>query len=85
MAINQPKTLKERCEQAHAFQRDFDFKIPLLIDNMENRFDQLYAPWPLRFYVIHNGVIHYIAAPCGGRFDIVELRSAIFSAVQTGR
>lgn len=61
----------------------------LLVDNPEpvllnsgqsfesNSFERLFAPWPLRFYVILNSKICWISEPSGGMFSIPELRSAI--------
>lgn len=35
--------------------------IPILIDNMNNDFQNAYNPWPDRAYVFLNGKIKYIA------------------------
>jgi hypothetical protein len=41
----------------------------------------LYAAWPIRFYIIVDGQIRYIANPINGSFDIVELREKIAALV----
>jgi len=48
----QPKTLAQRVAIANDFVRRFDYRIPLLVDGMDNRADSLYAGWPERFYVV---------------------------------
>lgn len=45
-----------------------------------NSFEREFAAWPLRFYVILNGRITYIADPEDGRFSVSKLRSAIQQA-----
>jgi hypothetical protein len=34
---------------------------PMLVDPIHNPFDAVLAPWPLRFYILHRGRIHYKA------------------------
>lgn len=33
----------------------------MLVDPIANTFDAAFAPWPLRFYILHRGTIAYIA------------------------
>lgn len=90
--IEQPTTITRRAEIAEAFMRDYGVSesgIRLLVDNPEpvllssgqsiqpNSFERIFAPWPLRFYVIMNSKISWISEPSGGMFSIEELRSAI--------
>lgn len=77
VAIEQPRSDQERCQVARRFQEDFDLRVPLLVDPVSNPFEQLYAPWPLRFYIIHKGKIAYIAQPHAGRFDVAALRTEL--------
>lgn len=56
----QPKDLAGRVRIANDFVKRFDYKIPLLIDDVDNACENLYAGWPERLYVIdENGVIAY--------------------------
>ena len=56
----QPKTLRERLAVANDFVRRFHFPIPMLVDDMSNRANQLYAAWPERLYVVdEKGTIVY--------------------------
>jgi hypothetical protein len=79
----QPTKASERCELARRFASDFDIPIDssshleLLVDNPElgDPFEEAYAPWPLRLYVIRGGVVEWIAQPKNCSFDlaVVEL------------
>jgi len=37
--------------------------IPIYLDSMENTFDKEFAVWPERYYIVHNGVLEYVAEP----------------------
>jgi carotenoid cleavage dioxygenase-like enzyme len=56
----QPKTMTQRVAIANDFVRRFHYPVPLLIDPIENRANQVYAGWPERIYVIdEKGTIVY--------------------------
>lgn len=56
----QPKDLAGRVAIANDFVKRHEYDIPLLIDDIDNLCDELYAGWPERLYVIdENGVIAY--------------------------
>lgn len=38
-------------------------QVPMLVDPVENPFDALFAPWPLRFYVLYQGRLAFKAQP----------------------
>lgn len=42
-----------------------------------NSFERVFAPWPLRFYVIGEGRLRYISQPEEGRFSVEELKAAV--------
>jgi len=63
ICINRPKTIEARLEVANNFVRDYHFKIPVLVDELDNNFDLKYAAWPERYYVIDQGCMKYIASP----------------------
>jgi hypothetical protein len=48
----QPKTMSQRIAIANDFVRRFKFRIPMLVDHMDNRADELYSAWPERIYVV---------------------------------
>ena len=48
----QPKTLGERLAVANDFVKRFRYPVPLLVDDMSNRANELYAAWPERIYIV---------------------------------
>jgi hypothetical protein len=71
---NQPKTLQERKTIARDFIRDFDFKLKLMVDTIDNNFNEAFAAWPERYWVIQRGVILFMAelGPYGFKLDLLE-------------
>lgn len=64
VCYKQPKTLDERLVIARDFVARHDYGIPLLVDGIANRADELYAGWPERLYVIDEaGTIVYKGKP----------------------
>jgi len=51
----QPKTLRERVAIANDFVKRFHYDVPILVDDMENSANDVYAGWPERFYVVDEG------------------------------
>jgi len=63
VSIPDHKTLKDR-QNAAALMRDtFQCPLPILIDSMSNLFDNGYAVWPERYFIIHNYKMKLIAVP----------------------
>lgn len=64
VCYKQPKTLDDRLVIARDFVKRSDYDIPLLVDGIANRADELYAGWPERLYVIdETGAIAYKGEP----------------------
>lgn len=60
----QPRTLSQRVVIANDFVRRFHYGVPLVIDAMDNRANELYAAGPERFYIVNpSGVIEYKGKP----------------------
>jgi hypothetical protein len=60
----QPKTLADRVAIANDFARRFHYRVPLVVDGMDNRANALYAGWPERFYIVdEKGVIVFKGKP----------------------
>ena len=60
----QPTTLKDRVRVANDFVRRFQYRIPLVVDPIENPANRTYAGWPERLYVVdENGTIVYKGKP----------------------
>lgn len=57
----QTKTMDERRKMVELLIDEYHPTIPILIDNMNNDFQNAYNPWPDRAYVFLNGKIKYIA------------------------
>lgn len=60
---NQPRSIDTRLNIAKQFISDFDFKIPMLADTMDNEFDANFAAWPERFYIVENGKMAMVGVP----------------------
>jgi len=72
----QPTSAEERCLLARKFASDFDIplqsdSLQILVDNPEqdDPFEKAYAPWPLRLYMIRDGVVEFVAQPEDCSFD----------------
>jgi hypothetical protein len=37
----------------------------------------VFAPWPLRFYILGDGLVQWIASPSDGTFPIEDLKVAL--------
>lgn len=67
----EPKTQDERAEMAGVCMLDLGFKMPMLLDNMENEVDVKYAALPERLYVLDKHGNVYFRAIMGSRgFDV---------------
>lgn len=68
----QTNTLEERAKVARDFIANEKYPYTLRIDEApSNSFNELFAAWPLRFYVVDNGFMSYIHEP-EGEFVLVE-------------
>jgi len=59
----QTKTVEERCLLARKYMEANEISFEMVVDNMNNDFDRMFAAWPLRFYVISNGKLIFKAQP----------------------
>lgn len=66
--VNQHKILEERINAAKYMQNEFGYHHKLLIDQMSNIFQDTYASWPTRYYLIKNGKMEYIVEPLKATF-----------------
>ena len=81
---NQTHTIEERLAVTKDFIRDFDFQMPVVIDKPEeNLFDQLYASWPLRIFVIDKDHrLTYKAQPSETMLELKELIEHLESIIK---
>jgi hypothetical protein len=61
--VDQPTTLAQRLQYAQEFKKNFNFEMPLLVDDMNNTFHNTYGSWPFRFFVIYEGKLILKAEP----------------------
>lgn len=57
----QTKTMEERYSMVQLLLDEYHPKIPIVIDKMDNNFQNAYNPWPDRAYVFLNGRCVYVA------------------------
>lgn len=77
ITVKQPRLISERVALAQKFVQMFGLgpEMNVLVDDPnENAFQSVYAPWPVRIYVVENGKMEYISAPTNCSHDIGELR-----------
>jgi type I thyroxine 5'-deiodinase len=79
ICFKQPKTLQQRINIAKAFVKDFDFKVPMYIDLMDNNADHAYMASPERLYIIQNGKIFYQGELGPAGYDLQELEEQLNS------
>jgi len=48
---------------ANSFIQTYEFKVPVLIDSMKDKFQNTFFSWPFRFYIALNGKLMYKAMP----------------------
>lgn len=80
--VAQPTSQEERRSVAELFVKNFGWRIPLVCDDIQNFFEAQFSPWPLRFYVVEDGKITYIAQPKNCEYDIFDLFSFLLQRVE---
>jgi hypothetical protein len=74
LIINDPKTLPERQAVAREFAKQFQAKIPILVDPMDDPFNKAFAAWPDRIYVLDAaGKVVYKGGPGPRGFKVAEV------------
>lgn len=74
----QPQTPDERAAIAGICMLDLGFKMPMLLDNMDNEVDRKYAALPERLYVLDkDGIIAYRGVMGSRGFDVESWHEAI--------
>jgi len=70
---NLPTDLESRLKIVTDFQQAFNPSMEIFVD-FSDKFEELYAPWPMRWFVFLDGVLKFIE---GGLLDLDGLRSEI--------
>ena len=79
-SVQQPQVLAERVALATKFVTMFGMgpEMKVLVDDPKsgkgNMFESAYAPWPIRIFVIENGVMQFISSPTECSHDVTEVR-----------
>jgi len=60
---SQHKTLQDRLDAANQFKAETNFKPTLVVDDIDNPFNSIYAAWPERGWIILQGHISYLSDP----------------------
>jgi len=67
IVINQHKSNEERLQATKLMIESMNFKIPTIIDTVENTFEELFAVWPERYILLEregdNFKLNYISSP----------------------
>jgi len=59
--IPQHKTLQDRIAAAKLFQEENNYRIPLVVDAIDNNFNETFSTWPERGYIIYQGQMAYVS------------------------
>jgi len=80
---SQPTTREERLALANQLVESKQMSMPMLVDDIDNRFEQVFAAWPVRFYVLQNGIVAFKAQPTAfmNGYDFDEVARFLDSAV----
>lgn len=72
--VAQHRTIDDRLEAARAFVRDYNLtQFPMVVDPIDNPFDTVFAAWPLRFYVVRDGILEFKAQPKDATYSFAHL------------
>ncbi len=85
VCYRQPKSLADRLAIARDFVERFDYPIPIAVDRIDDRANELYAGWPERIYIVdERGTIAYKGKPGPFGYHPEELEAWLGQAA-TGR
>ena len=71
--VKEHRTLTERLAAAHEMVKATQLEIPVLADTMDDKFLNLYSPWPFRFFVVVDGILKLVGMPKEARYDTTDL------------
>jgi hypothetical protein len=77
------QTIKDRAYYADKFQKQYDFHIPIYLDNMNDELQNELSAWPFRYYLIKyhslpdqnqdNYLFHFIPNASDAEFDLTDI------------
>jgi len=73
--VAQHKTLQDRALAASLLVNEYPLhpKLNLLLDNIQNEFNNTYASWPFRYWIIRNGKVELKLMPEGDQTSMKPL------------
>lgn len=73
VCVKQHKSIEDRQKACQQCMQSLSVRLPTVLDDISNSFNDTYACWPLRFYLIDNGVLEVVAQPEEGAYDPLEI------------
>jgi hypothetical protein len=79
------QTIKDRAYYANKFQKQYDFPIPIYLDNMNDELQNELSAWPFRYYLIKHDPLqgqdqgqdiyrfHFIPNASDAEFDLTDI------------
>mmetsp|Transcript_45056 Transcript_45056/g.68951 ORF Transcript_45056/g.68951 Transcript_45056/m.68951 type:complete len:141 (+) Transcript_45056:529-951(+) len=84
VSIEQHKDLQSRIAAAKNLEENFDFKMKIVVDNMDNQFNKQFLAWPERYYFFRGHHFSKISLPANEfGFDRLELRKNLYIGTAT--
>ena len=81
---DQPETLEERESMAQVCAVRLDMRMPMLLDDMNNRIATLYAALPERLYVLDSdGIVRFRTVVGSPGFDVGAWEDAVEAMVES--
>lgn len=84
--VEEARSNEDRCRLAAAFARNYSYSVPMVVDPVMledgapgEGFEKRFAPWPIRFYVVENSRMAYIAQPDDCEYSVAQLRDWLVS------
>jgi len=75
ICVNQPKTIEERLIIANRFMNEMSYKVPIVVDSMNNTFESEFSAWPLRYFIVNKNKVLHVGFPGEtSAFDMDNLR-----------
>jgi len=62
--VTAARSSAERCRTARRMCKALNIDLPVLVDPIDNPFEEYFAPWPFRFYIVdQNTKLQYKSQP----------------------
>ena len=71
------KTIFDRAEAVNLLRKETGYAVPTILDNMKNEFNNLFKAWPIRFYIISDGILRWVAMPKDGMFSFADVENEL--------